>query len=71
MTAVNRKYENSIFVDLFTVNTGRQVFSKVVKNICADFYVFTTNRTISLQLQFRNRRMHLLHIHTFRRRNLR
>lgn len=35
MTAVNRKYEDSIFVDLFTVNTGRQVFSKVVKNICA------------------------------------
>ena len=35
MTAVNRKYENSIFVDLFTVNTDRQVFSKAVKNICA------------------------------------
>ncbi len=35
MTAVNRKYEDSIFVNLFTVNTDRQVFSKAVKNICA------------------------------------
>ena len=52
MTAVNRKYEDSIFVNLFTVNTDRQVFSKAVKMPALDFYVFTTNRTISLQLQF-------------------
>lgn len=35
MTAVNRKYEDSIFVNLFTVNTDRQVFAKAVKNTCA------------------------------------